>query len=139
VLFQVTHPPDPRPVLVVETTAHIDEGVIEGLKQRMLGMGCSNGLLFDADECLILRDTYTSLEVDSLQVDARVSTARLLARMPGPDVPMDQRVLHWLHSMAASWDTALPPDPDVTAHFITDIVPAVSGSDIHEVARPGAR
>ena len=136
-LFFVTHPPDPRPALVVETTARIDAGVIERLKQRLLGLGCPNGLLFDANECLIVRDTYSSLEVDSLQVDGRVPTDRLLARVRAPGRTIDQRVLDWLHSMAASWNTALPIDGDVAAPFIADIVPAVSGSNIREVADLG--
>jgi hypothetical protein len=134
VLFFVTHPPDPRPALVVETTTLIDADVIEGLKARMLGLGCSNGLLFDANECLILHDEYSSLDVDSLQEDGRVPTSRVLARVHAPGQALDQRVLTWLQSMAASWDTALPQDGDVAAPFITDIVPAVSGSSIREVA-----
>lgn len=133
-LFLVNHPPDPRPALVVETTARIDAGVIDGLKQRMLGLGCPNGLLFDPDECLILRDTYSSLEVDSLEENGRVPTDRLLARVRAPGRTIDQRVLDWLQSMAASWNTALPLDGNVAAPFITDIVPAVSGSYIREVA-----
>ena len=100
----------------------------------MLGLGCPNGLLFDPDECLILRDTYSSLEVDSLEEDGRVATDRLLARVRAPGRTIDQRVLDWLQSMAASWNTALPLDGDVAAPFITDIVPAVSGSYIREVA-----
>jgi hypothetical protein len=100
----------------------------------MLGVGCPNGLLFDADECVILRDTYSSLDVDSLEEDGRVATDRLLARVPSPGRSLDERVLEWLRSMAASWDTALPLDGDVAAPFITDIVPAVSGSRIREVA-----
>lgn len=133
-LFLVTHPPDPRPALVVETTARIDVAAVDRLKQRMLGLGCPNGLLFDANECLILRDTYSSLEVDSLTDDGRVSTDRLLARVRASGRTIDQRVLDWLRSMAASWNTALPVDGDVSASFITDIVPAVSGSHIREVA-----
>ncbi len=133
-LFLVTHPPDPRPALIVETTTRIDAEVIDRLKQRMLGFGCSNGLLFDADECVILRDTYSSLEIDSLEEDGRVLTERLLARVRGSGRTIDERVLDWLHSMAASWNTALPLDGDVAAPFITDIVPAVSGSHIREVA-----
>jgi hypothetical protein len=134
VLFFVNHPPDPRPALVVETTTRIDGGVIDRLKQRMLGLGCPNGLLFDADNCVLLHDTYSSLEVDSLQEDRRVPTARVLARVPASSRTLDQQVLDWLQSMAASWNTALPLDGDIAAPFITDIVPAVSGSNIREVA-----
>jgi len=134
VLVLVSHPPDPRPALVVETTATIDAAAIDRLKQRMLGLGCPNGLLFDANECVILRDTYSSLEVDSLQEDGRVSTDLLLARVRRPDRSLEQRVLDWLRSMAASWNTALPVDGAIAAPFITDIVPAVSGSQVREVA-----
>src|ERR1700733_12654018 len=92
VLFLVTHPPDPRPALVVETTTGIDAGVIDRLKQRMLGLGCPNGLLFDADTCVILHDTYISLDLDSLEEDGRVPTDRLLARVRAPGRTIDQRV-----------------------------------------------
>ena len=135
VLFFVTHPPDPRPALVVETTSRIDDEAIADLKERMLGLGCPNGLLFDADHCLILRDTYSSLEVDSLQEEGRVQTERVLDRVdPSRTNALDQRVFRWLQSMATSWNTALPMDGDVATPFITDIVPAVSGSSIREVA-----
>lgn len=133
-LFLVTHPPDPRPTLVAETTARIDAEAIDRLKQRMLGFGCPNGLLFDEEECLIVRDTYRSLDIDSIEEEGRIPNARLLARVRGPGRTIDQRVLDWLQSMAASWNTALPLDNDIAAPFITDIVPAVSGSHIREVA-----
>lgn len=100
----------------------------------MLGLGCPNGLLFDANECLVLHDTYSSLEIDSLQEDGRVATNRLLELIPANVRTLDERVLNWLHAMASSWNTALPLDGDVAAPFITDIVPAVSGSNIREVA-----
>jgi len=133
-LFLVTHPPDPRPALVVGTAVRIDADAMEELKQRMLGFGCSNGLLFDEDECLILRDTYRSLDVGSIEEDGRVPTDRLLARLPRKGRTIEQRVLDWLRFMAASWNAALPLDADVAASFLTDIVPAVTGSHIREVA-----
>ncbi|AUX22370.1 uncharacterized protein SOCEGT47_028710 [Sorangium cellulosum] len=72
--------------------------------------------------------------IDSLEEEERVASDRLLARVRGPGRTMDQRVLDWLQSMAASWSAALPLDGDIAAPFITDIVPAVSGSHIREVA-----
>ena len=133
-LVFVTHPPDPRPALVVETTERIDAPAIEQLKQRMFGLGCPNGLLFDANECVIVRDTYTSLDADSLEEDGRVPTESLLSLVSPTSRAIDERVLDWLRSMASSWNTALPLDGDVAGPFITDIVPAVSGSSIREVA-----
>jgi hypothetical protein len=134
VLFLVTHPSDPRPALVVETIARIDAAAVDSLKQRMLGLGCPNGLLFDANECVILRDSYSSLDVDSLVEEGRVLTDRLLAKVPAAGHLMDRRVFDWLRSMATRWDTALPVDGDVAVPFITDIVPALSGSNVREVA-----
>lgn len=133
-LLFVTHPLDPRPALVVETTERIDANAVEQLKDRMFGLGCPNGLLFDTDECVIVRDTYTSLDANSLQEDGRVPTEHLLSRIRASGRSIDERVLDWLRSMASSWNTALPLEGDVAAPFIADIVPAVSGSNIRKVA-----
>ncbi len=133
-LLVATHPPDPRPALVIETTARIDAGAIDRLKQRMVGFGCPSGLLFDPDECLILRDTYSSLDADSLAEDGRVATDRLLARVRVRGGSLEQHVIDWLRSMAASWYTALPLENEMAAPFVTDIVPALSGSHLREVA-----
>jgi hypothetical protein len=134
VLFAVSHPPDPRPALAVLTTNQISDDAIEELKERMLGWGTPNGLLFGRDYCVILRDTYSSLDVDSLQEDGRVETALLLAEVPADARAFEVRVFDWLQSMAASWSRALPSDGKVSAPFIADIVPAVSGSLVREVA-----
>lgn len=134
VLFSVSHPPDPRPALLVQTTTRIDAAAIDELKGRMIGWGCPNGLLFDATECVILRDAYTSLEVDSLVEEGRVRTDQLLVRLPAGGRALEQRVSEWLRGTAASWNTTLPPDGRVAAQFIADIVPAVSGAEIREVA-----
>jgi len=133
-LFSVNHPPDPRPALVVQTTACIDAAAIDQLKQRMLGWGCPNGLLFDPNDCVILRDTYSSLEVGSIEEDGRVRTDQWLARLPAGGRTLDQRIFEWLRAMAASWNSTLPLDGNVAAPFIADVVPAVSGSHIREVA-----
>ena len=100
----------------------------------MVGLGCPNGLLFDANECVIIRDTYTSLEPASLEEDGRVATDPLLTRVPAAQRSLNQRVLDWLRSMAAGWNAALPMDGAIAAPFITDIVPAVSGSHVRQVA-----
>jgi hypothetical protein len=131
--FLVTHPPDPRPALVVETVSLVDEETLASFKELLLRLGCPNGLVFDQNDCVIVRDTYATLDVASLEEDARVATDRLLARVANGR-GLEQRVLDWLRSMAASWNEALPIEQDVAAPFITDIVPAVSGSSIRQVA-----
>jgi hypothetical protein len=81
VFFVVTHAPDPKAALVVETVPRIDEATIAELKRRMFSSGCPNGLLFDDSECVIVRDTYTSMDVASLVEEKRVPTDRLPARV----------------------------------------------------------
>lgn len=131
--FLVTHPPDPRPALVVQTVEKVDDPSLAAFKHLLLRMGCPNGLIFDADRCVIVRDSYSSLDASSLKEDGSVATDRLLVRVRnGRRLP--DRVFDWLRSMAASWDAALPDEPEVAAPFITDIVPAVSGSSIQAVA-----
>lgn len=98
----------------------------------MFSSGCPNGLLFDDRDCIILRDAYTSMDASSVIEDGRVATARLLAMVPARG-SLDERVLVWLQSMSAAWNAALPND-HIGAPFITDIVPAISGSTIREVA-----
>ena len=131
--FLVTHPPDPRPALVVETVPHVDAATIATFKEALLRLSCPNGLIFDEKDCVILRDTYSSLDVTSLAEDGRVATERLLAHVADGRA-LEQRVFDWLRSMAASWNDTLPTEQDVAAPFITDIVPAVSGSSIRQVA-----
>jgi hypothetical protein len=131
--FLVTHPPDPRPALVAETVARVDERAIADLKMALHRLGCPNGLVFDENVCVILRDTYDSMEASSLAEDGRVATDRVLARVANGRA-LEQRVFDWLRSMAASWNDALPMDQEAAAPFIADIVPAVSGSSIRQVA-----
>ncbi|MGD0679701.1 MAG: hypothetical protein ABSC94_30305 [Polyangiaceae bacterium] len=131
--FLVTHPPDPRPALVAETVARVDERAIADLKEALHRLGCPNGLVFDENICVILRDTYASMEASSLVEDNRIATDRVLARVANGRT-LEQRVSDWLRSMAASWNDALPKEQDVAAPFIMDIVPAVSGSSIRQVA-----
>lgn len=131
--FYVTHPPDPRPSLVVETMAHVDTAAVDRLKTALLGMRCPNGLLFDARQCFILRDTYSSRDEASFEVEGPIATDRLLARI-APGRALDARVSDWLRSMAGSWNETLPRDQEVAAPFLTDIVPAVSGSRVRQAA-----
>lgn len=128
----VNHPPDPGPELVVEVVANADAAAIDALRVQLARLGCPNGLIIDENTAVLLRDTYASLDADSFAEGARVPTARLLARMPA--LPLAARVQHWLRSMSASWNDALPAAPEDAAPFIQDVVPAVVGSSIRQVA-----
>jgi hypothetical protein len=128
--FLLTHPSETRPSLVVDTHPAIDDGAIERLRADLHGLGCPNGLLFDAERCVILRDTYSSMSADSIVVEPeQPGTDAVLAKV-GPGA-LDERVASWLEMLSARWDSALPLEPAVAAPFIADIVPAASGSMLH--------
>lgn len=128
--FFVTHSPDPRPALIVETVARIDDAAISGLKRAMHGRGCSNGLLFDARECVIVRDSYESADIDSLRASDRLSTEAVLARVRAGGRALEDRIHEWLLSMSANYDEVLPPESPFAMLFLADIVPAVMGASI---------
>ncbi|MEI8259420.1 MAG: hypothetical protein WCJ30_27445 [Deltaproteobacteria bacterium] len=127
--FLLTHPSETRPSLVVDTCSAITDAAIAQMKADLHGLGRSSGLLFDERQCLILRDTYSSMDIGSIEVETRQPTDAVLARVAR--VPLDERVGRWLEMLSAGWDSALPLEPAVAAPFIADIVPAASGSMLH--------
>lgn len=128
--FLLTHPWETRPSLVVDTCPAIDTDAISRLRTVLHGLGCPNGLLFDDEQCIILRDSYSSMEPDSIVVEPeRLPTGAVLASVP-PD-SLDERVARWLEVLTARWDVAMPLEPAIASPFIADIVPAASGSLLH--------
>jgi hypothetical protein len=129
--FLLTHPSETRPSLVVDTFVVIDDTAVERLRVDLHGLGCPNGLLFDPERCIILRDTYASMNADSIVVveNEHSETDAVLAKA-GPGT-LDERVARWLEMLSGHWDSALPLEPGVAAPFIADIVPAASGSMLH--------
>jgi len=128
--FLLTHPSETRPSLVVDTCRVIDEAAIKRLRTDLHGLGCPNGLLFDAERCVILRDSYSSMDADSIVVESeQTATDAILAKV-APGV-LDERVGRWLEMLSVRWDSALPQESAVAALFIADIVPAASGSMLY--------
>jgi hypothetical protein len=122
-----------RPTLVVDTVLDVD-AAMETLRSDLHGMGCPNGILFDESHCVILRDTFSSMEAASIIEDGRLSTDEVLERVAGGHGrSLDDRVERWLETLSSSWDQALSQDPEVAAAFITDIVPAAFGSVVRVV------
>lgn len=132
--YFLRHPPDPRPSLVVQTGDRVDEATVREFKELLFGLGCSTGILFDPDQCRLIRDTFASLDLDSLQVDRTIATESVLERLNRPGGPrssrLERRVAIWLDMLAANWEEALSTDPAVAAPFLTDIVPAATGATI---------
>jgi hypothetical protein len=128
--FLLTHSADTRPSLVVDTCSAIDERAIARLRSDLHGLGCANGLLFDPRQCIILHDTYSTMDASAIVVEGPALDADLvLARVAGSN--LDERVERWLEALSVRWDSALPIEPAIAAPFITDVVPAASGSILH--------
>lgn len=128
--FLLTHPVDTRPSLVVDTCSEIDERAIARLRNDLHGLGCANGLLFDPRQCIILHDTYSTMDASSIVVEGAALNADLvLARVTGSTI--EERVERWLEALSVRWDSALPIEPGIAAPFIADVVPAASGSMLH--------
>jgi hypothetical protein len=128
--FLLTHPSETRPSLVVDTCPAIEDATVERLRTDLHGLGCPNGLLFDAERCVILRDTYSSMSADSIIVEAEQPATDAVLAKAGPGT-LDERVAGWLEMLSVRWDSALPLEPAVAAPFIADIVPAASGSMLY--------
>lgn len=123
--YLLTPPGDTRPSLLVELCPKVDDAVLAQVREAMFGLGCGNGLVLDAQECVILHDTFRSTGPDSIELEpTRLETPRLLG-VSGE--PIEQRLERWLHGLATNWHGTVPRDAWATA-LLTDVVPAASGS-----------
>lgn len=133
--YFLRHSPDPRPTLVVQTSEHVDDATVRTFRDLLYGMRCSSGLLFDPEQCRIIRDTFTSLDPESLQVETTIPTDEVLRKVERSYRrtrfrDLDHRVSLWLEVLAARWEDALPDDPALADPFITDIVLAAAEARI---------
>ena len=123
--YLLTPPEDTRPSLFVELCPKIDEAVLSEVRTAMFSLGCSNGLVLDAEQCLILHDTFSSLDATSIEVDpSKLETARLLDTTAAP---IDQRLERWLTALATNWRESIPHEA-WSAPLLTDVVPAAAGA-----------
>ena len=101
----------------------------------MLCISCSNGLVLDAEQCLILHDTFSSMVPSSIEVDpSTLETARLLDTT---FAPIEQRLERWLNALVTSWRESVPHEAWATP-LLTDVVPAAAGSLVRAL-RPEGR
>lgn len=136
--FYLTPPGGFRPTLVVETREVVDDTAIAELSADLYGLSCPNGILFDEERCVILRDTFASMDESSVKVDGELATKDVLGRLATDGMrtrSLGERVKQWLDILSTNWDQALPLEPTVVEQFLTDIVPAASGSDVRALER----
>jgi hypothetical protein len=125
--YLLTPPDDTRPSLLVELCAKVDEGVVDEVRQVMFGLGCAHGLVLDARDCDVLRDTFETTGPDSIKIEGVLETARLLANGSGT---LENRLWRWLDGLTKSWMSVIPHKPWARL-LLADVVPAAAGSTIH--------
>lgn len=91
-------------------------------------------MLFDARTCYILRDSYTSINVDSIQVEGTVPTVDVLRKMNRPGMPkptnIERRIERWVELLTTNWEEAIPDEPDISHYFLTNIVSAAAQASV---------
>ena len=130
--YTLTQGVDPKSTLVADVCDRIDNQALEGLKRFMNEYGCANGLLFDEDVCILLRDTFSDMSPASIREERRIPTRMLLATLGSSNAdPLAVRVGRWLQLLATSWQAAVPTDSEDAQELIYDVVPAATGAAIH--------
>lgn len=125
--YYITHPPDPRPALIVDVVSAADLDLQRFLSD-LWSHQTSHGLLIDLGKCIVVRDSFTSLDQSSLTVEGEIKTADLMGRLTSL-AELQIRVGQWLDKMTRDWRAALPPDQE-TAILMTDVVPALIDANI---------
>lgn len=124
--FLLRNTPDYRPTLIVQTCNQADDKVISAFKTFLLRNGCSLGLLFDPNKCLIIRDTFSAMEEDSFELGATFRTDAVMSKTKWHGLArsesLDRRVELWLHQLASKWEDLIPDDADIAAWFYSDII-----------------
>lgn len=130
--YTLTQGIDPRSTLVADVCDRIDDQALDGLKRFMFGYGCANGLLFDEEVCIVLRDRYTELSPASITEERRIPTPVLFTTLGSENVgSLYVRVGHWLDLLSRYWKDAVPKDSEDAQELLYDVVSAADGAKIH--------
>jgi hypothetical protein len=130
--YTLTQGIDPRSTLVADVCDRIDDQAVDALKRFMHDHGCANGLLFDEDVCILLRDEFTELSPASIVEERRIPTRVLLGTLGRHNVgSLYVRVGHWLELLSKYWQDAVPKDSDDAQELLDDVVSAADGAKIH--------
>ena len=114
---------------------------VKQMVRYMWGANCHYGLIMTPTKTYVLRDDFSSPGPESILVTDILPTTRLLSRLGWPatesvsEQQLELLAREWLERLTASYETALPEDPDVMRAFFPDLVGAVAeGRVVAEVA-----
>jgi hypothetical protein len=118
-----------------------EDPAVTQMVRSLWGANCHYGILMTPTTTYILRDDFTAPGPESIRLTDELPTAKLLSRLSwpmgeAPSVPQLERLARvWLERLAASYEEALPEDPEVVRALFPDIVAAVAdGRVVAEVA-----
>ena len=136
--------PEARLVLEVKSALSSppqEDPAIKQVVRYMWGANCHYGIIMTPTTTFILRDDFTAPGPESIRLTDELSTAKLLSRMSRPmgEAPsaaqLERLAREWLERLAASYEEALPDDPEVVRALFPEIVGAVAeGRVVDEVA-----
>ncbi len=112
------------------------DAAVKEVARSMWGSNCHYGLIMTPAKTYVLRDDFTTAGPESMRVTDILSTATLLSRLGRPlsggvsGRDLESLAREWLEKLAASYETALPDDPEVTRALFPDIVSAVAGGRV---------
>jgi hypothetical protein len=99
------------------------------------------GIIMTTTTTFILRDDFTAHGPESIRLTDELPTMKLLSRINRPmgEAPsasqLERLAREWLERLTASYEAALPDDPQVVRALFPDIVGAVAeGRVVDEVA-----
>lgn len=130
----------PEVRLVVEVKSSLTplslDAAVKQVARRMWGANCHYGLIFTPTMTYVLRDDFTVNGPESIRVSDFLATEKLLGRlgMLASETTSERefalRVQEWLELLAASYETALPEDVEVSKAFFPEIVGAIADGRI---------
>src|SRR3954464_8435514 len=123
--------PEARLVLEVKSALSSppqEDPAVKQVVRYMWGANCHYGIIMTPTTTFILRDDFTAPGPESIRLTDELPTAKLLSRLSRPmdEAPSEAqlaRLAHeWLERLSASYEEALPEDPEVVRALFPDIV-----------------
>jgi hypothetical protein len=130
--------PETRLVLEIKSllsTPPQGDPALKRIVREMWGANCHYGIIMTPTTTYILRDDFTAPGPESIRLTDELPTAKLLSRVrPLRDTPsapeLERLARDWIERLAASYEDALPDDPEVVRALFPDIVGAVAGGRV---------
>jgi hypothetical protein len=116
-----------------------EDPLVRRMAKRMWAARCHHGLVVTPERTYVLRDTFETLEADSIRVTSVLPTKKLMERVGDPPSPgcsegeLELLVEKWLGRLIADYEATLPDDPKVAQALFPELIGAAAeGRVVHE-------